>query len=238
MSDEPFQRTPTEHPAWLRPSHHRIDPRIAMTANDVRETVYESLAPLLVPKGFKLHDREEYRRVLRGVRQTVSLRLVDYAPTFKFTLDFFFRVEAAETILQQFIEVLPQFRQVRETCCVTLDQLVPSAGEEIVVKNNRSLQKALSELKPALERDVLPFLDSHQDLNSIDHLMNSSCTREWFAHAYGPDSSMNSVIVARLAGNPDWEQLVSTHRQRLRGNVSDESLATYERLVQHLSQMP
>ncbi len=148
----------------------------------------------------------------------------------------YFRVEAAEAIFQQFVEVDPEFRQVTETCGVALNRLVPSVGEEIVVKNKRSLQKALSELIPALEQAVLPFLDSHQDLQSIDRLLNGS-TREWFAHTYGPDSSMNSVIVARLVGNPDWEQLVSTHRERLIGRVSDDSHARYERLVQHLAQM-
>jgi hypothetical protein len=207
-----------------------------MNAGDIRDAVYDSLAPLLVPKGFELHD-QRYRRVLRAVRQTVCAHVVNFAPRFEFALAFCFRADAAEAVLLQFVDVPPQFREMTETCCVTLDQLVPSVGRRIAVNNNRSLQRALSELIPAIGQEVLQFLETHKDLHGIDRLMNGS-TREWFVSAQDPYFSMNSVIVAFLAGNPDREQIVSTHRERLRGNVSDQSLATYERIVHYLSHLP
>ena len=208
-----------------------------MDAKDVSSLVWESLAPLLVPKGFKLDRKWGYRRVLPEVRQTVGMWSVDYYLESKFSLDFCFRVEAAEAIRQQFDEVPPEFRKVTETCGVRLNTLVPSVGKGIVVKDRRALHRALSKLTPALVRDVLPLLDSHQDLNSIDLLMNGN-TREWFAGASGTSHPMNSVIVARLAGNPDWERLAGEHRERMIGRVSDENLASYERIVRYLSHMP
>src|SRR5262249_50067676 len=104
-------------------------------------------------------------------------------------------------------------------------------------KNIRALHRALSKLTPALERDVLPFLDAHQDLPSIDRLVNGS-TQERLTYDYGLESSMSRVIVARLAGNPDWERLVRAHREWLEGRTGEEDLATYERIVRHLSHMP
>jgi hypothetical protein len=207
-----------------------------MNADEVRDAVYDSLAPLLVPKGFEVHD-QRYRRVLREVRQTVRAHVVNFAPRFEFALAFCVRAEAAEAVLQQFVDVPPQFREMTETCCVTMDQLVPGLGRRIAVNNKRSLRHALAELIPALDQVVPQFLETHQDLHGIDRLLNGS-TREWFASAQPPYYSMNAVIVARLAGNPEFDQLVSTHRERLRGNVADETLATYERIVQRLAQMP
>jgi hypothetical protein len=209
-----------------------------MEAKVVSSAVYQSLAPLLVPKGFRLNRKRGYRRVLPEVRQTVGMWSTDYYLESKFSLTFWFRVEAAEAILRRFDKVDPEDREVRETCGVRLHMLVPSAGEEIVVKNQRALHRALSKLTPVLERDVLPFLDSHQDLKSIDRLMHGA-TREWFDYWASASHSMNSVIVARLAGNPDWEQLVGEHRDGwMRQKASDQERATYERLVQHLSDMP
>jgi hypothetical protein len=213
---------------------------MGLTANEVRDAVNGSLAEILVPRGFKLrnlgYDRG-YGRSHRGVRQTVVLGLVHYTSESKFRFTFHFRVEAAEAVFQQFVEVGPKFRKWRDTCFVTLNTLIPAAGEEFVVRNRRSLQLQLSKLMPALERDVLPFLDAHRDLHSIDRLLNGR-TRDWFATAGAPYHSMNAVIVARLAGNPDWAGLVREHRQRLRGRVGDEELATFERLVRYLSHLP
>src|SRR5262245_11648173 len=75
--------------------------RIAMEEKSVSGAVWESLAPLLVPKGFKRDRKWGYRRVLPEVRQTVGLWTVNYYLESKFSLTFFFRVEAAEAILQQ-----------------------------------------------------------------------------------------------------------------------------------------
>jgi hypothetical protein len=186
-------------------------------------------------RGFTLHNHE-YIRVTGEVSQTIVVPLLDYAPIFDFTLTFGFRVEAAEAIFAQFWHVDPEYRAKTRTISVNLVELVPNAGEWIRVSDRLSLVHALAELLPALESDALPFLDAHQDLHTIDSLMNG-VNHELFAFSGGPFYAMSSIIVAHLARNPDRDRLVEAHRQQSWYGGDTQAAEAYDRLVEYLAHL-
>jgi hypothetical protein len=200
-----------------------------MKANDVLDLVCKQLHAVFVPSGFTLCDHQ-FIRVLGDVSQDVGVPLVDYAPTFDFSLVVGFRVDTAEAIFSSFWDVNPQETL---TCSFNLEDFVPQVGDWIRITNRRSLARALADLIPLLERDVLPFLDAHQDLGSIDRLMNGA-NQELFALAAEPFHSMSSIIVAHLARNPDRDQLAEAYRKRSWYGRGGQGREAYDRLVQFL----
>ncbi len=207
-----------------------------MIAADVLEIVCQRLEGVFVPRGFTRRD-PQYTRAADGVRQIVEVSLADFAPKFELSLTFGLRVEAAEALFAQFWYVSPTSRDETTTCCFTLKDLVPEVGEEIAVRDKRSLRSALAALIPALEREVLPFLDAHQDLASIDRLMNGAHP-ELFDSAAEPYHSMSAIIVAYLAQNRALGRLMRAYRGRIRDCEDADSLERYDRLVRYLRGHP
>ena len=101
-----------------------------------------------------------------------------------------------------------------------------------------SLEQAVDQLAPYITNDILPFLDNHQDVKSLDRLMNQGIEPQqvWGREGRGSWLSwyaMSAVILARLAQNPDFDRLVERHRHELH-DFDDDDKDRYEKLVEHL----
>ena len=82
-----------------------------------------------------------------------------------------------------------------------------------------------------MHAEVLPYLDSATDVVSLDRLVNVN--NEILDITYPPYSFMHHIIVAKLAANPNYDNLVSFHRLEMRDMGYEAEL--YDRLVDYLS---
>jgi hypothetical protein len=214
-----------------------------MDKSEIYELLCRHLAEVFAPHGFELQEVElpcaggsvragEFIRAAGEVAQRVSIPLAVHALEFDWSLVFDFRSESAEAIYQMFAPVPPKSRSRTRTCGFNLETLVPGLGEWIVVRHLQDIQQSVTQLAPILVRDVLPLLDSHRDLASLDDLMNSS-HRHLFPHPAQPNHSMKSLIVAHLARNAELHRLIAGYRGQLK--VGGELLAMYDRLAEYLT---
>ena len=68
----------------------------------------------------------------------------------------------------------------------------------------------VTELAPHLRDRIVPFLDAHQDAKSLDAVMNSEAGAA-FDQTNPPYRQMSSLILAHLAGNPRFDELVARY---------------------------
>jgi hypothetical protein len=67
----------------------------------------------------------------------------------------------------------------------------------------------MTEVAHVIRNEIIPFLNLHQDVASLDMVMNRS--EKPLTIPMQPYRGMHGIILAKLAGNPDFEKLVKRY---------------------------
>jgi hypothetical protein len=107
-----------------------------------------------------------------------------------------------------------------------------------MVYDAATIRQAVDQLAPHITNEVLPFLDSHRDVRSLDRLMNQGKPPEQVCGMEGRwpwalRYAMSAIILAHLAQNPELEKLTERYWHEIR-DFDDDDKERYEKLVEHL----
>jgi hypothetical protein len=213
-----------------------------MNRKTVEKELDRRFGEVLVPRGYTLTKLDKYTegfvRTGDGIRQSILIPVLDYAPEFQFSLTMCIRLETVETIFLPLSGILPEDSARSETCIVNIEDIVPGL-DLISVYDRASIRQAVAQLAPVISSRILPFLDEHRDVGSLDRWMNQEKPFEevfeikggwgWWIWPF----VMHAVILARLTQNPDFNQLAERYRNELR-NFPKDDRERYEKLVEHL----
>src|SRR5262245_31867865 len=191
-----------------------------MTANAIKDELNHRIGDLLLSAGYTFKKLESgvegFVRYGDGIRQTIFIGLWDRAPAFDFTLGLGVRVDAVEAISNQFSGLLPEYQASSDTCVVNLKAVVPHL-DRFTVYDAATIEQAVHQMTPYTTNQILPFLDSHRDVKSLDRLMNQGKEPQQVWGREGRGSWLfwfvrSADILARLAQNPDFDKLVERYR--------------------------
>jgi hypothetical protein len=205
----------------------------------IDRNLLRQLAPVFAPHKFKRHKSAyswgwtwSFRRVTKDVTQWIKFVTTPRDEHFLWSLLIQYRSEAAEAIFDRFVPGLPE-RSSSATCAFNLESLVRWNSRQEIALNTQALQESVTEIIPALNEVVLPFLDASRDLVGINDLMNGT-HKDLCIRGSQVNFAMRSIIVARLACVPNWGRLVARLRRQLMAR--NLSLETYDRLAECLGQ--
>lgn len=87
-----------------------------------------------------------------------------------------------------------------------------------------------------MERVMFPILDTASDIRGIDKVMNGGFDVNMREYLQNSSYAPNCLIVARLSGNPDFEDLTVTLREANRGGANEAAIKGDEwlKLVKYL----
>lgn len=208
----------------------------------VRQLLYDGLTPMVAEGDFRPHKTSEgFIRKIPGGRQRISVAFWDYHPEYQFTLTLCIRLDEVEALCHPFAQTPPQYQAETLTSLTQLEHLgevgVPGRGVIYRVTTEEELAAALLPLSRLVAEKVLPFLDRHTDLASLDAAMNPEAAelpdRRAFNSAYHPYRGMTAIAAAYLVKNPRFESLVARYQEEMEGMISTER-ARFDRLVHHL----
>ncbi|HXT99378.1 MAG TPA: hypothetical protein VN903_00200 [Polyangia bacterium] len=193
--------------------------------------IIQQLQPHL--PGFKPHEKTSLARPIAGGTQFIGVALVDYRTLFRFTLTISTRIEQVQEIMNRFSGSPPKFHHITLTTATMLAYFSgASEHERFEVRSPEDVAAAVAELAPVLRDRVLPFLDAHQTVQSLDAVMNGPEGRR-FDRTNAPYRQMTGLTLARLAGNPRFDALVESARAEMRG-LKPHGAAKLEALVAYL----
>jgi hypothetical protein len=177
-----------------------------MTKEDVTRKVLELLEPHL--PGFKPGKTERSLvRTIPGGTQLIAVDVIDQRPLFKFSLPVSTRIEEVQEISNRFSGSPPEFHHITMTTTTLLEYFYgKSEPKEFKVRSSEDIAAAIADVAPVLRDRVLPFLDSHQTVQSLDAVMNGP-EGPRFDRTRPPYWQMTALILARLAGNPRFDAL-------------------------------
>jgi hypothetical protein len=219
-----------------------------MKKSEVRNLIYEGLKGVLEDHGFRLNRKQEgfVRRIPDG-KQCIGVPLVDYNPTYIFSLTLTTRLEAVQSILNLFSGSPPQYHSITVTTITQLEYFTKKKTKtEYEVVTEADVNKAIAELTPLVHGKVIPFLDQHQDVASWDKAVNSTSNDvcgdssmltdrcNSVDNSNHPYRGMTAVVLAHLARNPNFEEIVRRLRDFYQGSM--EATDKLTRLVDYLNQ--
>jgi hypothetical protein len=200
----------------------------------IQALLYEGLAPAL-PE-FRLNKSEEafWRAVPMG-RQKLFVPVVDYRPEFVVSLTVGLRIDQVEDVFNLFSGAVGKDQKLTLTTIAPLDYFTGPEEAEYRVVEEAHVNAVVQRLKAVIETAIRPFLEEYQDVASIDRALNVE-QRDRFDITAALSHAMHSVIVARLAGNTAYPELVRGYEEQLAGflpQIKDQ----FTRLVAYLDDL-
>ena len=216
--------------------------------SEVERLIVEGLNPAVNPGGFRYRKKEEcFVRAIGDGRQKLGVALWDYNPLFAFSLTMTVRLDAVQAIVNQFSGSPPPYHGITTTSLTQLEffGLPADRGRvEFRASSEPELASALPGVAALVRERVVPFFDEYRDIAALNRGLNPDGAelvtrlpwppdRRAFDASNQPYRAMAGAAVARLAGDPRWEQLVAAYRAQLSG-AAEQDRRKFEELVAHL----
>ncbi|NEO53643.1 MAG: hypothetical protein F6K54_11460 [Okeania sp. SIO3B5] len=204
-----------------------------MKKKEVRDLIYSKLNEVLSNKGFRLKkSRECFVRSFTGGHQHISISIIDYRPEFIFSLTMAIRLDAVEQIFHLFSGSLSNYQALSTTTLTQLDYFTEGQVKEYKISTETEILTALEKLSKIIIERIIPFFDKHCDIYSVEAGVNSK-SLIGFDSTQFPSGAMHAVILAHLAGNPNFEELVGQFQDATR-NFPEGEKDKFNQLVVYL----
>ena len=202
-----------------------------MKKPEMLNLIYEMLAKALDGTGFRLKKSEQaFVRQFPGGRQMLGLPLWDYNPEFEFSLNICIRLDAVEQIFHLFSLAEPKYHAVSDTTITRLEYFTGAPGTFKVI-TAADVASAGSTLSKTLKEKIMPFFSANEEPKALDRAANRQ--QPGIDVTQPPSGLMHRLILARLAGNPEFEQLVQRYLWEMR-SFAEADKERFQNLVQHL----
>jgi len=199
---------------------------------NVLRAIRSQLKHLLMPLGFKAcKDGEGFDRKIEGGKQHFGIALCRNGLRFEFAPVTSMRLDIVENISNLFSGTPEDLRSGTMTM-VVLPDILTGVERMYPATTQDEIAASVDEVERLLIETVIPFLDAHQDLKSIDRAMN----KNGLDTSFHPWRAVHSLIVAHLAGNPRFDELVSRYRDEML-NEPPQERAKYDEVVNYLRGM-
>ena len=201
-----------------------------MKKREMAELIFEMLGDILSGAEFRLNRSEDaFARKIPNGSQLLGLPRWDYKPAFEFSLNICIRLYAVEEIFHRFSGAPPKYHSLSYTT-ITRSEHFTGGSSKYRVTTAEEVASVGVVLSSVVRNKIIPFFDEHQDLQSVDKVVNVE--QPGIDITLSPSGAMHSVILAHLAGNKDFERIVIKHRTDM--GLTPEVDHPFNRLVNHL----
>jgi hypothetical protein len=206
-----------------------------MKKQEVRDLIYSELDKILSSTGFRLVKTDEaFVRAIPEGKQKIYVSLIDYNPRFIFSLTVGIRLNAVEDIFNLFSGADQKSQKYTVTSLTQLEYFTGRPKSGFTVTSEAEIKSAISELQMVLISKIMPFLDKYTDIRSLDTAMNVEQLQD-FDTSMPNVHAMHSIILTKLAGNPDYRKLVSKYEDAMR-NFTQFDKDRFSNLVRYMNE--
>ena len=201
-----------------------------MKKKEMKDMILQGLADILSQTDFQLKKSEDaFFRKIPGGKQMLGLPLWDYNPQFEFSLNICIRLDAAEEIFHEVSGTPPKYRSMSFTTNTPFGRFTkgPTNFKVITAEEVAAAARLLS---PVIRERIIPFFDEYKDVKELDRGVN--CQEPGIDSTHFPWRAMHSIILAHLAGNKDFDDLVAKHRSTMQ--LSPETDHPFNKMVEYL----
>lgn len=205
-----------------------------MKKQEVRDLIYTGLNKVLSSSGFRLMKGEgAFIRQISNGTQMIYVSLADYNPIFVFSLAIGIRLNAVEDIFNMFSGADEKHQKQTKTTLTPLSYFTEGHRKDYTVSNEIEIDSAISELTVLIGSKIIPFLETYQDVLSIDAAIHTQKLPNFDVNIFA-NYAMHSIIIACLAGNSRYKELVAEYENAMK-NYTEFDKKRYAQLVSYLN---
>lgn len=201
--------------------------------NTLIRLAFETLGPKLEPFGFNAVRREQsFFRHADGRRDRFHLIMLTSGDTaLEPTIGV--RWDAVESIFHR-TSGFTEGRKATDTVGVHLRNVYGGAGYHLILRSESDIAKATSRLLDIFHMHAEPYYERYTTLAEVDCSLNDR-PREKAVHTIASlDRCCKGLIVAKLVGRDNYDELVSVYREKMRHDAKGFYLPWFEALVKDL----
>ncbi|MFZ6873784.1 hypothetical protein ACO0LF_17130 [Undibacterium sp. Di27W] len=226
-----------------------VEPRpwTSLCLNNALKAKALGLKDHLGERGFQM-DVDEYRiafsRKIEDGNQKIfiSHRVGQFGNNFSVYVSV--SLVSAQKIAREHEMFFPPEKEAPSTGFSTLYYFLETKDENLKsdfpATTEKEFKQSFSVVETTILNRVLDFLDQSQDVKSLDAKINSLDDEPFPAQGF-PKQSYSRVILARLAGNPRFDDIVEAETKVVDYNVLIRGpgiVGTWNELLEHLRSLP
>jgi hypothetical protein len=195
---------------------------MSLLKTDVRKIIKKEFGDFLKGYGYKFDAKAEgFLRYFEGGFNKVGVSIVDYRPKFEVSFFFLVRLDVVEKIVQKYVFVLDQYRDLTWTLNTTIDHF--TGFKEYAVRDEGALYDLLSEVKQVYSSKIDAFLKQYSEIKNMDRALNVEHAK--IGYMTNTDDYIRPIIIAKLTGNKDFDKVAEWYYKKY---VEDYYLDTEE----------
>jgi hypothetical protein len=142
-------------------------------------------------------------RYFNGGFNKIGISIVDYATKFEVSFYFIIRIDTIEKVIQKFILVLEQYKEVTWTLNTSIDHFTPFKNFSII--DYSSINDVVKIVKNIYSSEIDIFLKRYSQINNLDQALNVEHIK--IENMTNLDDYIRPIIVAKLNNNKEFDKV-------------------------------
>jgi hypothetical protein len=198
----------------------------------------ELLQPTLADQHFMwLEHKNQFRRDLEAGFQNFILSVSPYDDLVIVDAHFGLRHDGIEDLVGPFTRSLTGWRPDAHTLIISYGKLIGDPYRRFKARDTDQLDRLATTLLNTWTTQALPLLETNQELEQIDHLLNDRPEEPTPYLHNQTHRCLRGIAAAWLTQRPGFERLAETYRlflQRQATNPAAPAVLQYQKLLAHL----
>lgn len=213
---------------------------LTLKAKEVKEIIASGLKKEFLKEGFEYKKTDNQFEKKQGDYTSIfNILITAWSNHFSIEVRLYISQKQIENIYEMIIG-----KSHKLTLGNTINRIYASPDGREVINGNLSIniyfdedvEAAVESLENYYTTIAKPYFEKYNDLKSIDDIVNNPPFENNPAHVGGSSTNryIKGLIVARLVDNPNYEQLVATYDEAIKGTMNAESIENYHKIREHL----
>ena len=201
-------------------------------SNKLPLLLFDAVGAELKPFGFKaMKSKKRFVRRVENRIEVFGLPVVHYTPTYYARPWAGVRFDEVEEIFHQTSGFERAFQSDTHTVGIDFWRIWGTEGYDIPLQEDADVTAVVSRLLTIFQEKALPYYEQFHDLPSVDAALNDQ-PNEPSVHCGMPSNRCSKgIIVAKLTGRANYDELVSIYRSTLKLDNNGYYLPAIELLL-------
>jgi hypothetical protein len=207
-----------------------------MTLTELETNLYHLLNQNFSKKGFYLiPELFQFRRLNETGFQNIILTSTRYEAEIWVEVNIGVRIDMVENLAQQFLDVIPEYRQHANTIITSIGRLSDTKYLRYKIANEEDVTFSAQTIKDFMKERGFDFLEYASHIKELDKLFNEK-PHQSLKYVYNQvHRCFKAVIIAKYNNNPQFFKLLDQYQTQLeRLKVPDTILENYVKLANYL----
>ncbi|MCU0389926.1 MAG: hypothetical protein MUE81_02305 [Thermoflexibacter sp.] len=177
----------------------------------------------------------QFRRLNETGFQNIILTSTRYEAEIWVEVNIGVRIDMVENLAQQFLDVIPEYRQHANTIITSIGRLSDTKYLRYKIANEEDVTFSAQTIKDFMKERGFDFLEHASHIKELDKLFNEK-PHQSLKYVYNQvHRCFKAVIIAKYNNNPQFFKLLDQYQTQLeRLKVPDTILENYIKLANYL----